>query len=281
MNHIGEYGPGRGSRSVTPPLLVECDRLGEVLWLSAAARLAFGAAHNLVGVIPPDSAVRLSVVLETRDSVLIGAQLGGPARKRASGGIVSNCLICGTTWCATVSVCRKRSGASPRARGRCVPEAVREPCSRSTWNGSVWGASLHTGVGQMLVAIRTQLEIVVAQLPGAASSGPGGARAHLHTAERRPGAGALGLPEAAPAGMAAPDTRRSTGAIVGDQRHFRALRSVAGSWAPAARALARSQGSDVPRRAGVAFQPDSAFARDAHPYGARGEGRIPGLARRG
>jgi two-component system, NarL family, sensor kinase len=164
LSHIGEYGPGRGSRSVAPPLLVECDRLGGVLWLSAAARLAFGAAHNLVGVIPQDSAVRLSVVLETRDSVLIGAQLGDLPESvhreecfellDLRDNLVRHCF----------RLQEAERGLSTRAR-QMRPGGGSRAVLQIDLERQRLGRDLHTGVGQTLVAIRTQLEIVAGQLP--------------------------------------------------------------------------------------------------------------------
>jgi len=164
LSHIGEYGPARGSASVAPPLLMECDRRGQVLWLSSAARLAFGDIDHLVRVIPPDAAVRLSLVLETRDSVFIGAQLADLAESMRRGesfelldvrdNLVRNCFRLQEAERGLSTLARQmRPGAGARAVLQMELERQR------------LGRDLHTGVGQMLVAIRTQLEIILAQLP--------------------------------------------------------------------------------------------------------------------
>lgn len=169
MSDIGEDGPARGRAPVAPPLLMECDRQGQVRWLSAAARLALGDADNLVSAIPPDSAVRFSLVFETRDSLLIGVQLGDSAgnvgaenvgRKEVVGlldlrdNLVRNCF----------RLQEAERVLSTRAR-QMRPGGGRRAVLQIDLERQRLGRELHTGVGQMLVAIRTQLEIAVAQLP--------------------------------------------------------------------------------------------------------------------
>ena len=165
MSEIGENGPGRGRSAVAPPLLMECNRQGQVLWLSAAARLTFGDAENLVSAIPPDSAVRFSLVLETRHSVLVSAQvanLAGNVEREETVGLVSLreslARHCFRLQEAERGLSTRARQMRPGGGGRAVLQIDLER--------ERLGRELHTGLGQMLVAIRAQLEMIMDQLPG-------------------------------------------------------------------------------------------------------------------
>lgn len=164
MSDIGEYGSTHGRAAVAPPLLMECDRQGQVVWLNSAARLAFGDADNLVDAIQPDSPVRFSLVLQTGDRVLVNAQLAdlaGAVKADEGAGLLSlsDNLVrhCFRLQDAERTLSARAREMRPGAGRRAIVQMERERARL--------GRDLHTGVGQMLVAIRTQLEIIASQLP--------------------------------------------------------------------------------------------------------------------
>ena len=163
MSDIGDYGTARGA-TVAHPLLMECDLGGRITWLSAAARLALGTADNLANAIPEDSTVRLSVLLRTGESILISVQIADMAdsleREESSrlldlrDNLVRHCFRLQET----------ERGLSTLAR-RLRPGSGRRSVLQIDLARQRLGRELHTGLGQMLVAIRAQLEIISAQLP--------------------------------------------------------------------------------------------------------------------
>ena len=172
FSHIGEYRPVPRSAAVAPPLLMECDRKGQVLWLSAAARLAFGDAANLAdavrsgtqGCASPAPEVRFLTVLETGERMLISAHLADLGdRDRHAEAVelmnLQNNLVrhCFRLQDAQRSLSARARQMRPGCGGRAVVQIERER--------QRLGRELHTGVGQMLVAIRSQLEIIVSLLP--------------------------------------------------------------------------------------------------------------------
>lgn len=171
MSHIGEYRSVPGSAAVAPPLLMECDRQGKVIWLSAAARLAFGEAANLADAVRSRTQgraraaeVRFFVVLETGDRMLISAHLADLAdRARHAEGVelvnLQNNLVrhCFRLQHAERNLSARARQMRPGCGSRTVVQMERER--------QRLGRELHTGVGQMLVAIRSQLEIIVSLLP--------------------------------------------------------------------------------------------------------------------
>jgi signal transduction histidine kinase len=164
LSNIGQSGPTHGSVAVAPPLLMECDRQGQVLWLSAAARLVFGDAANLVNAIRPDSALRISLILETKDSLLIGVQLSDLAANVERKEVTGLVDLRDNMVRHYVRLQAAERGLSTRAR-ELRPGGGRRAILQIDLERQRLGRELHTGLGQMLVAIRTQLEIVVAQVP--------------------------------------------------------------------------------------------------------------------
>jgi signal transduction histidine kinase len=163
LSHIGDYGPARERASFAPPLLMECDRQGQVLWLSAAARSVLGDAGNLADTIRPDWIVCLSVVLKTRESVLISVQMASLAQI-PTGETRELSDLRDSMVRNFIRLQEVERGLSTRAR-QIRPGAGRRAILQIDLERQRLGRELHTGVAQMLIAIRTQLEIVSAQTP--------------------------------------------------------------------------------------------------------------------
>ena len=151
---------------------MECDRLGRVNWLSAEARLALGDADHLVkchsnGVgIGPGSEVGCPWSSKPATRVWISARLPNPRKsdlreetiglRNLQDNLARQCFrLQNAERSLSTRTLQMRAGGGRRAV--LLVERERERLGRE----------LHTGVGQMLVAIRTQLEIIVAQLPAA------------------------------------------------------------------------------------------------------------------
>jgi len=143
---------------------MECNRQGQVIWLSAAARLVFGDVDNLVNAIRPDSAVCLSLVLETKDSLLISVQLAELAENPERGKAARLVDLRDNLVRNYFRLQSAERGLSTRAR-EMRPGGGRRAILQIDLERQRLGRELHTGLGQMLVAIRTQLEIVMAQFP--------------------------------------------------------------------------------------------------------------------
>jgi two-component system NarL family sensor kinase len=142
---------------------MECNRQGQVVWLSAAARQALGGPDNVAQAVcgaMQDGAVRFWPVLKTGDRVLVSAQLEGNEEYVESSGLVilQNQVVLNYIRLQVAErnlstrVRRMRVGGPGRAMLQL--ERERQRLSRD----------LHTGVGQTLVAIRTQLEIIASEL---------------------------------------------------------------------------------------------------------------------
>ena len=175
MSHDWEYGSARRV-SAGPLLFMECDRRGHVLWMSDGARSAFGAAGNLlaaIGVGVPAgtpgplrliSAVYFFRLLERGDRVLIGAQFTKPDDDAGHQGATGLMLIHDNLLRHYFQLQHVERDLSTRARQR-RHGGGRQSIGLIERERQRLGRELHTGVGQMLAAIRLQLEIIGAQGP--------------------------------------------------------------------------------------------------------------------
>ena len=171
MNDSAESGFIR-LRADVDPMLLECDSLGRVLWMSRRTGESLNHPANLVDVVcrpaAPENAphagmVRLWEVWQFRNSLLISVQAveqDGKTRdlleiqKRLSLHFLQ--LLTFEQRLAVSAQQRRGSGA------RRVVRQVELERQRL-------GRELHTGVGQLLAAIRLQLEVIAAELPMPAS----------------------------------------------------------------------------------------------------------------
>jgi signal transduction histidine kinase len=157
------------------PLLIECDSHGRVLWMSDRTHLALSDADNLHFLegfdlesvsVPghlPVSNFKFWRLLDMGDRMLLGAQSPEPAASAALRE-VSEMLGLGSRMLRhyfrlqkaerTISDdARRKRGTGTRAMRLVEMERLRI------------ARELHTGVGQMLAAIRMQSEVVAAHFP--------------------------------------------------------------------------------------------------------------------
>jgi len=152
------------------PLLLECDWKGQVLWMSERMRLTFGPVENLAETlaapkIPPPaphpypSAVCFSRVYQSRKGVLLNVAppRGGGFHEvvldKLEGSLLRNYFrLEKAERRLSERVRRRKQGGGPGAMRQIELERQR------------LGRELHTGVGQMLAAIRLQLEVIAGQL---------------------------------------------------------------------------------------------------------------------
>jgi signal transduction histidine kinase len=157
---------------VTFPLLLECDFAGRVLWMSNRTRQALRNPASLSDAIirrkplPPAipemelSPLRFWMVWESPESVVIGAQAA-----EAEPGQIKDLLrlqrrLTGHFF-QLLGLERRLFGRAQQRRGRGGRKAVRQ----IEMERQRLGRELHTGAGQMLAAIRLQLEVIGTELP--------------------------------------------------------------------------------------------------------------------
>ena len=133
-------------------MLLECDSCGHLLWMSERSRLALGRAENL----------RDAIMAGTRsqpDAWMLAAVSAGREETAAllllESSLLRHCLRLQRAERDLSTLARQRRRGSGGGALRQI-ELERQRLGRE----------LHTGLGQMLAAIRLQLEIVAALLPG-------------------------------------------------------------------------------------------------------------------
>lgn len=147
------------SQSVPHPLLFECDPTGQVIWMSEEARAAIGEAplmQALMEYLRTGGSLRVWPAYTMPDSLLFAAQSENPAESAAPR--LADSLL---QHYFRLEQAEQRLQELRRARMRKLPhsapqiEVERQRLARE----------LHTGVGQMLAAIRLQLELIAAHAP--------------------------------------------------------------------------------------------------------------------
>ncbi|HEV3330215.1 MAG TPA: histidine kinase [Bryobacteraceae bacterium] len=150
------------------PFLLECDAQGRVLWMDENTRAALGDAENLIDAIPSQldgSAVHpvlaelsLTRIWEGGGRVLLGARpldlpLENEVLLRLEGNLLRNFIrLQAAERFLSIRVRERRGAGTGNAIQQIEGERQR------------LGRELHTSVGQLLSAIRLQLEIVTSQL---------------------------------------------------------------------------------------------------------------------
>jgi len=151
-------------------MLIECDRQGRVIWLSDRMHSAVRVPGNLVQMLEtqdPKSEykLRLFQILKVPEGLLLGAEtedlaaaIGPPdtaGLRRLELKLLDHHFRLQTIErsLSTRAAARRRRGGGGVAMRQIELERQRV------------GRELHTGVGQMLAAIRLQVEIVTSQLP--------------------------------------------------------------------------------------------------------------------
>lgn len=159
--------------SVRYPLLIECDTLGNVLWMSERTRLALGRSMNLLDTIPWELASGNPVTTGRGGGLCFTRlwQAGG----RVLVGARESDVVPDTEGLLRIQISflhhyirlqTIEHNLSSRARGR--RRSGFSPVRQIELERQRLGTELHTGVGQALSAIRLQLELVGSQLSSAA-----------------------------------------------------------------------------------------------------------------
>jgi signal transduction histidine kinase len=152
-----------GMAGVTHPLLFECDRQGRVVWMSRRARAVLGDAPlpaSIAECLRDGRSFRVWTALVMPETLLFAAQAEAPAA--AASAVFGDQFI--ESYFRLENAERKLAAHMRRSRnGRGAPALRQIERERQRL-----GRELHTGVGQMLAAIRLQLEIIAAQMPDAA-----------------------------------------------------------------------------------------------------------------
>jgi signal transduction histidine kinase len=155
--------------SVRYPLLIECDTRGKVLWMSERTLLALGPSMNLLDTIPweispgnPVTTGRGDALCFTRlwqagGRVLVGAREADPVPETE--GLLRLQISLLHHYIRLQAIERNLSS---RARGR--RRSGFSPVRQIELERQRLGTELHTSVGQLLSAIRLQLEVVASQL---------------------------------------------------------------------------------------------------------------------
>ena len=150
------------------PMLLECDLRGHVLWMSDETRATLGGADNLLEIIQRgtrgagSAPLCFSCVLATTERTVINVRREAQSDDteirnllRVHGRLLRHCFDLQTAERNLFYIIRGRrpGGGGGRAAVRQI-ELDRQRLGRE----------LHTGVGQMLAAIRLQLEVVASQI---------------------------------------------------------------------------------------------------------------------
>jgi signal transduction histidine kinase len=149
-------------------MLLECDRRGQIIWLSEEMRSVVGSPQSIAEILEfraTNSKVRLRLfpVLQATDGLILAAEpedRAVPAGTRHPSAFRHLELKLLYAYFRLHSIERRLSSQAARKRrggGRVALRQIELERRRL-------GSELHTGVGQMLAAIRLQLEIVTTQV---------------------------------------------------------------------------------------------------------------------
>ena len=159
-------------RRVACPLLMECDLLGRVLWMNSPARLILRDAEHLSDALirqtaDPHAAGETEIgplsfwqAWKTPTSVLIAAQAVEAVPEETRDLLVLKSRV-NSHFLRLLGLERHLFATAQQRRGRGGHKAVRQ----IEMERQRLGRELHTGVGQMLAAIRLQLEVIATELP--------------------------------------------------------------------------------------------------------------------
>jgi signal transduction histidine kinase len=153
------------------PMLLECDHVGRVVWMSRRARTILREPKQLLDILAVKelgrpifygieiSTLRFWSICEFRDTVLIG--LVGTARIPENQDLAAlNRNLVGNFF-RLLTIERRLFERARRRRSGVGKSAVMQV----ELERQRLGRELHTGVGQMLAAIRWQLELISTELP--------------------------------------------------------------------------------------------------------------------
>jgi signal transduction histidine kinase len=156
---------GTASGVANLPMLLECDLDGNVIWASERTRMKIGAAATLAEILETrpshaQSGFRLFSLLRAPEGLLLGAEdsnTPGVADQVVALRQLEQNLLLGYFRLQTLE--KKLSSRAARRKHGAGRLAVRQ----IELERRRLGSELHTGVGQMLAAIRLQVEVVSSQ----------------------------------------------------------------------------------------------------------------------
>jgi signal transduction histidine kinase len=158
---IGEWDSG--AAGVTHPLLFECDRAGRVIWMSDYARSVIGDITPLPPTIAEylrsGESFHIWAVFVMPDTMLVAAQPArtpDPELENLENGLLRRYFHLEEAERKLTARARRNSPGRLSTLRQIERERQRI------------GSELHTGVGQMLTAVRLQLEFIGAQMPNPA-----------------------------------------------------------------------------------------------------------------
>lgn len=164
MRLPSRVGPASGVAHF--PMLLECDLDGNVIWASERTRMKIGAAATLTEILESrtleaERDFRLFSLLRAPEGLLLGAedqQPSGPPDQEITLCQLEQKLLLGYFRLqALENKLSSRAARRKRGAGRIAIRQIELERRRL-------GSELHTGVGQMLAAIRLQLEIISSQI---------------------------------------------------------------------------------------------------------------------
>lgn len=169
MSWDSELGSSFGGQVVFP-MLLECDHVGRVLWMSRWTRIILREPKQLLDILAvktlthpvyglPVSTQSSWHILKFRDTVLIG--LVGTTAIPEAQDLNSLHRSMEVNFFRLLKVERRLYERTRRRRAGAGKSAVRQ----IELERQRLGRELHTGVGQMLAAIRWQLEVISTELP--------------------------------------------------------------------------------------------------------------------
>lgn len=177
MGPGGAQGAFRG-RTVSYPLLMECDHAGRVLWMSDYTRSTLGASANVLHTIPrwrpegevPGGPIELvySRLLDLGGTVLVGARPLLPGENDPEESATSLFQLQGKLLLHYFRLLRAEGHLARRVQHR--RHAGLRALRQIELERERLGRELHTSVGQQLSAIRLQAEVIDSEVP--AGHGP-------------------------------------------------------------------------------------------------------------
>jgi signal transduction histidine kinase len=145
------------------PLLFECDRQGRIAWISSQARALAGDSPleaAMAEYLRAGLSFRVWPAFAMQGSLVFAVQAEAPREEALAR--LEDCLL--GHYFRLQNTERKLAAITRRRRsGRRAPASCQIERERRRL-----GRELHTGVGQMLAAIRLQLEVIAGQMPNPA-----------------------------------------------------------------------------------------------------------------
>jgi len=162
-----------GKDQIVHPLLLECDAAGKVLWMSRRARETLGDVRHVTELLrltppvtSPAGGVRVVPVVfwrvwDAQKSLLVGARQPHPHDPATAEVTRLESRLVEKFF----RLLRMEQSLSERVRNRWRGGRGRSAIRLIEWERQRLGREMHTGVGQMLAAIRLQVELIEASLP--------------------------------------------------------------------------------------------------------------------